>query len=139
MKDVVFIGCGVLGIVALMVGTDILEEVVFKKMSSISATVRNQWNNRAIESFYSSPLIGVGYKQSRASSIITCQSCNFFPHGTKVGHAAIDFLQHGTGLDAAAIEESRDLVQIVPNVRKLPCNMRGDGRFNGFVFLQGKE
>lgn len=70
MKDVVFIGCGVLGIVALMVGTDILEEVVFKKMSSISATVRNQWNNRAIESFYSSPLIGVGYKQSRASSII---------------------------------------------------------------------
>jgi len=21
----------------------------------------------------------------------------------------------------------------------LPCNMRGDGRFNGFVFLQGKE
>lgn len=72
VKDVVFIGCGVLGIVALMVGTDILEEVVFKKMSSISATVRNQWNNRAIESFYSSPLIGVGYKQSRASSIINC-------------------------------------------------------------------
>lgn len=72
MKDIVFIGCGVLGIGVLLVGTDVLDNVIFNKMSTTSAIVRNQWNDRALDSFYKSPVFGMGYKQSRASSIINC-------------------------------------------------------------------
>lgn len=71
-KNIAFIVVGLICFVLLLVSTDVLEKVIFNKSTSVSAIVRNQWNERALESFYSSPLFGVGYKQSRASSIINC-------------------------------------------------------------------
>ena len=35
----------------------------------------------------------------------------------------VDVFVHRMGLDTAAVEESCDLVQIVPNVRKLSCKI----------------
>ena len=60
-----------LGVVALcfMICTGKLESVIFNKMSTGSAAERTMWNNKAIEAFKLSPLFGVGYKNSRASSL----------------------------------------------------------------------
>ena len=49
---------------------NILDTVIFSKMESVSAIARSYWNMAAIHNFESSPLIGIGYKQSRASSIV---------------------------------------------------------------------
>jgi len=48
----------------------ILEDVILNKMASGSGVARNGWNLIAIRNFNSSKLIGIGYKQSRASSVI---------------------------------------------------------------------
>ena len=34
----------------------------------------------------------------------------------------VDVFVHRTGLDTAAVEERRDLVQIIPDGGKLPCD-----------------
>lgn len=49
---------------------DILDAVVFSKMSGQSAMARLGWNKRALVMFNSSMIYGVGYKKSRASNII---------------------------------------------------------------------
>lgn len=49
---------------------DMLNSVIFEKAESGSARVRNSWNMQSIKSFNESMLIGVGYKNSRGSSII---------------------------------------------------------------------
>ena len=50
--------------------TDVLDTVIFDKMNSGSGRVRNRRNNQAFEEFLKSKWIGVGYKNSRGSSII---------------------------------------------------------------------
>ena len=47
-----------------------MDSVIFNKMSGGSAAERTMWNIKAIEAFKSSPIFGVGYKNSRASSFI---------------------------------------------------------------------
>ena len=54
----------------LMTCTDVLDTVIFDKMSSGSGKVRSRMNNRAFENFLQSKWIGVGYKNSRGSSIV---------------------------------------------------------------------
>ena len=47
-----------------------LETVILKKNTTGSASERNLWNRKAIEAFNKSPIYGVGFKNSRASSIV---------------------------------------------------------------------
>lgn len=49
---------------------NLLDKVIFSKSSSGSGVTRTRWNLEALEAFYSSPIIGVGYKNIRGSSII---------------------------------------------------------------------
>ena len=49
---------------------EVLDTVIFSKDSSGSFTTRTRWNNGAIRAFKGSKLYGVGYKNSRGSSII---------------------------------------------------------------------
>lgn len=49
---------------------EVLDAVIFSKDSSGSFTTRTRWNNEAIRAFEGSKLYGVGYKNSRGSSII---------------------------------------------------------------------
>lgn len=48
----------------------VLDEVIFKKSTTASYRVRNRWNVAALENFRQHPLTGVGYKNSRASSLL---------------------------------------------------------------------
>ena len=57
---------------ALLISPGLLDTVIFSKAESGSALVRDAWNTRALDSFFSSPLFGVGYKQRRASSLVIC-------------------------------------------------------------------
>lgn len=58
--------------VALIVAWHVgfLERVVFNKLSTGSAAERGTWNLAAFENFSLSPIYGVGYKNSRASSLL---------------------------------------------------------------------
>lgn len=47
----------------------VLDSVIFSKLEGGSAAARITWNLEAIKSFKSSPLLGVGYKNCRASSM----------------------------------------------------------------------
>lgn len=49
---------------------DVLDNVIFSKLQSGSGVARIHWNNEAIRRFETSKIIGVGYKMSRASSIV---------------------------------------------------------------------
>ena len=49
---------------------DVLNTVIFNKLTSGSAITRYNWNLYSINAFKSSPLIGIGYKNIRGSSII---------------------------------------------------------------------
>lgn len=70
LKATILVG-GLLGfLVMYFLFFDILDAVVFSKASSGSAAARRSWNIAAIRKFYESPIVGVGYKQSRASSIV---------------------------------------------------------------------
>lgn len=53
----------------LIFGKDILDNVLFNKLNSGSAITRKWWNIGALNDFKSSTIIGVGYKNSRGSSI----------------------------------------------------------------------
>ena len=61
---------GVLVFAVMLLSGEVLNRVLFKKLESGSAAERGLWNTRALESFYNSIFIGVGYKNLRASSII---------------------------------------------------------------------
>lgn len=63
--------CGLLGI-AVMYSCfyNVLDQVLFSKMSSGSGIARFYLNKAAVRNFHSSPIIGIGYKQGRASSLI---------------------------------------------------------------------
>ena len=52
--------------------SDVLNTVLFEKNLSASYRVRMRWNTAAGEAFLTSPLIGVGYGNLRASSLIYC-------------------------------------------------------------------
>ena len=43
-------------------------------------------------------------------------------HNDHTGNRMVDVFVHRTGLDTAAVEESRDLVQVVSDGGKLPCD-----------------
>lgn len=48
----------------------LLNDVIFEKTMTASYKVRSSWNEHAIENYLRSPVIGIGYKQSRASSFV---------------------------------------------------------------------
>ena len=54
----------------LVLKSNVLDEVIFNKMSTGSGVTRNNWNNYAIEQFKTSPIFGVGFNSLRASSIM---------------------------------------------------------------------
>ena len=70
VKLYVLIGGLLLAIVMFTFFNNVLDAVVFSKMQSGSGIAREHWNMAALRNFNASPIIGVGYKQSRASSII---------------------------------------------------------------------
>ncbi|MCM1101482.1 MAG: hypothetical protein NC079_08270 [Clostridium sp.] len=49
---------------------DLLDTVIFSKMGSGSYQVRNGWDRYALQIYETSPWFGIGYKQTRGSSII---------------------------------------------------------------------
>lgn len=57
-------------LVALLLMPDLLNDVIFLKAGTGSASTRDAWNNRALTNFMEHPIVGVGYKQSRASSLL---------------------------------------------------------------------
>lgn len=61
-----------IGFVVLGVGffTGVFETLINAKLNSKSGVARSMWNENSIELFNQSPVIGNGYKTSRASSII---------------------------------------------------------------------
>ncbi len=58
----------VIGLIIIFVSGR-FDSVISNKMESGSAVERTMWNMRALEAFLDSPLYGVGYKNSRASSL----------------------------------------------------------------------
>ncbi len=54
----------------LLFGTELIKNVIFDKFESSSGVVRSNMNRNALESFWEAPVIGVGYKMSRGSSIV---------------------------------------------------------------------
>ena len=48
---------------------NVLDSVIFSKMQGGSAAARMTWNLEAMKAFQSSPMMGVGYKNCRASSM----------------------------------------------------------------------
>lgn len=69
MKSFLLLG-GMIGFGVFYFGFyNILDSVIFSKMQSGSAVARIMWNNKAMRTFQGSPLMGVGYKNCRASSM----------------------------------------------------------------------
>lgn len=54
----------------LLLFRDVLDTVIFSKSDTGSARERARWNNRALENFYANMVFGVGYRNSRASSLL---------------------------------------------------------------------
>lgn len=70
-KKFLLILLSVLGILfAYIFFYNILDQVIFSKDTSGSAVARRSFDNRALRAFETSKIIGVGYKTTRASSII---------------------------------------------------------------------
>lgn len=62
---------GIIGVLILYFGFySLLDAVIFSKDQTGSFSTRVRFNNTAIEAFFTSPLIGIGYKNCRGSSII---------------------------------------------------------------------
>lgn len=61
---------GILVCIVMLFSGEVLNRVLFKKLESGSAAERGLWNTKALNSFYNSIFIGIGYKNLRASSII---------------------------------------------------------------------
>lgn len=58
----------IIGIIILLLSGQV-NDVVINKASTASALTRETWNRLALANFKSSPIYGVGYKSSRASSL----------------------------------------------------------------------
>lgn len=54
----------------IIVFTGIFDSVILNKLQTGSAYERGMWNDRAVRDFIQSPICGVGYKNSRASSLL---------------------------------------------------------------------
>lgn len=62
---------GIVGILILYFGFySLLDAVIFSKDQTGSYSTRLRFNNTALRAFYSSPIIGIGYKNCRGSSIV---------------------------------------------------------------------
>ena len=70
LKILIIVGATLGFVVMYTFFFDVLDTVIFSKATSGSAVARHYWNLAAIRNFNSSPVWGVGYKMSRASSII---------------------------------------------------------------------
>lgn len=57
-------------LVALLLMPNLLNDVIFLKADTGSARTRDVLNDRAISTFLDNPVLGAGYKQSRASSLL---------------------------------------------------------------------
>lgn len=69
IKLYVLVG-GAIGFAILYLGFyNVLDSVAFSKMQGGSAAARMTWNLEAMKAFQSSPMMGVGYKNCRASSM----------------------------------------------------------------------
>lgn len=66
---IVFLAAGV-ALVFFTMFYDVLDAVIFSKASTGSGVTRAGWNREAYAAFLSSPIIGIGYKAIRGSSII---------------------------------------------------------------------
>lgn len=61
---------GIAGFLVLYFGFySLLDAVIFSKEQTGSYSTRVRYNNTALEAFFSSPIIGIGYKNCRGSSI----------------------------------------------------------------------
>lgn len=69
-RKIIFVGLGITLFIVLYMFTPLLENVIFNKFSTSSARVRSVWNSNAYELFKNNKLLGVGYKNSRASSLL---------------------------------------------------------------------
>lgn len=70
-QKIEIISIGLIGLVVLYVGFySVLDKVIFSKSETASYRQRERFNTRAWDAFTSSILLGVGYKQTRGSSII---------------------------------------------------------------------
>ncbi len=58
------------GIILVTMSYGVLDAVIFSKSTTSSGITRARWNREAYEGFLASPIIGVGYKNIRGSSII---------------------------------------------------------------------
>lgn len=62
---------GIIGFLVLYFGFySLLDAVIFSKEQTGSYSTRIRYNNTALEAFFSSPIIGIGYKNCRGSSIV---------------------------------------------------------------------
>lgn len=69
IKLYVLVG-GTIGFAIFYLGFyNVLDSVIFSKMQGGSAAARMTWNLEAMKAFQSSPMMGVGYKNCRASSM----------------------------------------------------------------------
>lgn len=70
-QKIAIISIGLVGLLVLYVGFySVLDKVIFSKRETASYRQRERFNTRAWNAFTSSILLGVGYKQTRGSSII---------------------------------------------------------------------
>ena len=53
----------------LVLFPNLLNDVIFSKLTTASGQTRQNWNLFALESFYSSPVFGIGFSNQRASSL----------------------------------------------------------------------
>ena len=72
IKQKVFIVIlGIAGFLVLYVGFySLLDTVIFSKAQTGSYSTRIRYNNTALKAFFNSPIIGIGYKNCRGSSIV---------------------------------------------------------------------
>ena len=64
---------GIICFIFLFFTTDVIQTVIFDKLDfahSASGSARKSWDMTAYDNFLSSKVIGIGYKQSRASSLV---------------------------------------------------------------------
>lgn len=72
LKQKIFIcGGSIIGLIILYYGFySLLDTVIFSKNMTGSYRTRERFNNNSIEAFLSSPILGIGYKNCRGSSIV---------------------------------------------------------------------
>lgn len=70
-QKIIICGGSLIGLLILYYGFySLLDAVIFSKSMTGSYRTREKFNSKAIDAFFSSPIIGIGYKNCRGSSII---------------------------------------------------------------------